>query len=266
MAGRKMIPKIIHFCWFGNNPKPDIIIKCINSWKKYCPDYEIIEWNESNFDINSNQYVKEAYENKKWAFVSDCVRLYALFTFGGVYLDTDCELLKNIDCFLLHNGVVTGYQEDVSIPAAIIFSNKNNEWIKAMLDYYIDKHFVLENGKCDLTTNSTIITVLSMRKFGFNIGDDTIKFGNVKLFPTIVFAPIAKKKKDALKAKESLFDVNPELTYSIHHGTATWYKKTLKNKIWAFFVGIIRALIGTKNYNRIKARILKKQYLKSNIN
>ena len=92
-----MIPKKIHYCWFGGNPLPELAIKCIESWKKYCPDYEIIEWNESNFDVNALKYTKEAYENKKMAFVSDVARMYALVNIGGIYMDTDVELLKNLD-------------------------------------------------------------------------------------------------------------------------------------------------------------------------
>lgn len=89
-----MIPKTIHYCWFGGNPKSKLVEKCIKSWKKYCPDYEIIEWNEKNFDINCFDYVKEAYEAQKWAFVTDYVRIWALNTYGGVYLDTDVEIKK----------------------------------------------------------------------------------------------------------------------------------------------------------------------------
>lgn len=83
-----MIPKIIHYCWFGGNPKSNLIKQCIDSWKKYCPDYQIIEWNESNFDINCNPYVKAAYEDKKWAFVSDYARLYIVYNRGGGYIST----------------------------------------------------------------------------------------------------------------------------------------------------------------------------------
>ena len=84
-----MIPKVIHYCWFGRNPKPRLAEKCLASWRKYCPDYKIIEWNEDNFDIGSNLYVKQAYESKKWAFVTDVVRLQVLYTHGGIYMDTD---------------------------------------------------------------------------------------------------------------------------------------------------------------------------------
>ena len=92
-----MIPKKIHYCWFGGNPLPSLAVKCIESWKKYLPDYEIKEWNESNFDLNYNDYVREAYEAKKWAFITDVVRLYAMVTEGGIYMDTDVEVLKPLD-------------------------------------------------------------------------------------------------------------------------------------------------------------------------
>ena len=99
---KNKIPKIIHYCWFGGNPLPELAEKCIESWKKYLPDYEIIRWDENNFDFNINDYVKEAYENKKWAFITDYVRLYAMYNYGGIYMDTDVEVLKSLDCFLIH--------------------------------------------------------------------------------------------------------------------------------------------------------------------
>lgn len=260
-----MIPKIIHYCWFGNNPKPEIIKKCIDSWHKFCPDYQIIEWNESNFDVTISRYVKEAYESKKWAFVSDYVRLFVLYKYGGIYLDTDCEVLKNLDVFLNHDGVIGGYEEDVYISTATMFSEKENKWIKTLLDYYNDKQFVLSDGKYDLTTNTTILTVLSMKRFGFNIGDDHINFGNVKLYPSVYFAPLTKRKNDALNNKISSFEIDENETYCIHHGTATWYKRNFKSKFKAFLVKIIRAFLGHKRYIKFKARIVKKKFLKSNI-
>ena len=260
-----MIPKIIHYCWFGKGTKSKIILKCIDSWKKYCPDYQIIEWNETNFDINQNQYVKEAYDKQKWAFVSDFARLKALYEYGGVYVDTDCEILQNIDSFLEEGGVVTGYQEEVSIPAAIMFAEKGNEWIKNMVEYYDDKHFLLPDGKCNLTTNSTIITVLSIKRFGFNIGDNNISFGNVKLYPTVYFAPVARNKKNNIDGDLKAFDIDPKLSFAVHHGTASWYKKTFKNKIKAGFVGILRFFLGHKHYSKMKAKILKRRYIKSEI-
>ena len=130
-----MIPKKIHYCWFGGNPLPELAIKCIESWKKYCPDYEIIEWNESNFDVNALKYTKEAYENKKMAFVSDVARMYALVNIGGIYMDTDVEVYKPLDPFLNDEGF-TGF-EDIHYPVtATMGAVKNNPVIKLMLDYY----------------------------------------------------------------------------------------------------------------------------------
>ena len=106
-----MIPKVIHYCWFGNNPKPKMVKKCINSWKKYCSDYEIIEWNENNFDVNYCDYVKEAYEAKKWAFVSDFARLWIIYNCGGIYLDTDVEIIRNLD-ELLNDKAFFGFEDN----------------------------------------------------------------------------------------------------------------------------------------------------------
>ena len=118
-----MIPKIIHYCWFGDKELPKLAKKCLASWKKYCPDYQIKCWNESNFDVNSNQYVKEAYENKKYAFVTDYVRLYALYNFGGVYMDTDVEVIKNIDDFLNCKGF-SSFESTNLVPTGILASEK----------------------------------------------------------------------------------------------------------------------------------------------
>lgn len=106
-----MIPKKIHYCWFGKGEKPKLAKKCINSWKKYCPDYEIIEWNEDNFDLNLNAYTKWCYENKKYAFLSDFVRLWVVNEHGGVYFDTDVEVVRNLD-FLLDNVAFFGFETD----------------------------------------------------------------------------------------------------------------------------------------------------------
>lgn len=130
-----MIPKVIHYVWLGKGEKNERIKHCIDSWKKYLPDYEIKEWNEDNFDINSNEFVKKAYENKKYAFASDVVRLYALYNEGGIYMDTDVEVYKSLDEFLHLEGF-TGF-EDVHYPVtATMGCEKGNPVIKMMLDYY----------------------------------------------------------------------------------------------------------------------------------
>ena len=122
------IPKIIHYCWFGKKEKPNIVKKCISSWKVILKDYEIIEWNEENFDISSNNFVRQAYENGKFAFVSDYVRVYALYNYGGIYLDTDVEVFKNFDP-LLNNESFWGFEEKNFIATSTIGAQKNNKFI-----------------------------------------------------------------------------------------------------------------------------------------
>ena len=130
-----MIPKIIHYCWFGGNPLSDLAQKCIDSWKKYCPDYEIKEWNESNFDLNSCDYVREAYQAKKWAFVTDYVRLYAMVTEGGIYMDTDVEVIRPLDSFL-SNRAFSGFEDETNIPTGIMACEKGFPLFEELLEEY----------------------------------------------------------------------------------------------------------------------------------
>ena len=145
-----MIPKKIHYCWFGKNKKNEIIEKCIQSWKIHCPDWEIIEWNEDNFDVTSIQYMKEAYECKKYAFVSDVARLLIVYQSGGIYLDTDVELLDNIE-FLLDNEAFYFFESERNIATGLGFgAEKNHKSVNQLLNYYNNKCFVI-NQRMDLT-------------------------------------------------------------------------------------------------------------------
>lgn len=167
-----MIPKIIHYCWFGGNPLPELAQKCIASWKKYCPDYEIKEWNESNFDLNCCDYVREAYEAKKWAFVSDVARLYAMVTEGGIYMDTDVEVVKPLDSLLQYHAV-SGFESNTMIPTGLMACEKGNPMFKEFLDEYQMAHFILPDGTLDKTTNVVRITNTCL-KYGF-IPDNTMQ-------------------------------------------------------------------------------------------
>lgn len=214
-----MIPKTIHYCWFGKGKKSELIETCIKSWKKYCPDYEIIEWNEENFDINSNQFVKEAYENKKWAFVTDFVRLYVLDKYGGIYMDTDVELLKSIDNYL-DNHAFSGFETKNKIPTAIMGAEKNNEWIKYLLSYYEDRSFYTPEGKLDTTTNIEIITEMTKAKYNVILdGTEQEVNGIFKLYPQDYFCP-----KDYTTGSINLTDN----TTCIHHFSASWHSKIEK--------------------------------------
>lgn len=216
-----MIPKIIHYCWFGENPLPELAVKCIESWKKYCPDYKIIEWNESNFDLTCCEYVKEAYQEKKWAFVSDYVRLKVVYDNGGIYLDTDVELLKSLDNFLLDGafyGIEQSSCEEKYIATGLGFgAEKNHFTVKAMLDDYENVHFVTEDG-IDNTT-CPVRNTGSLLKYGIETIDGLKKYDGFSVYPSEYFCPI-------------MFNSNvkkfTENTVSIHHYTASWYNKSEK--------------------------------------
>ncbi len=150
-----MIPNTIHYCWFGGNPKSDLILRCIDSWKKYCPDYEIIEWNESNFDVNIISYVKDAYSAKKWAFVSDYARLWIIYTQGGIYLDTDVLLHNTLDELLSHNCWLAS--DDVRYVATGLGfgAQKGHPLIKAIMDEYETYSFT--TGKTCVQLNTQVL-------------------------------------------------------------------------------------------------------------
>ena len=154
-----MIPKIIHYCWFGGKKKPKNVKKCIRSWKKYCPDFEIIEWNETNSPYLDCKYSKEAYECKKWAFVSDYIRVLVLYEQGGIYMDTDYELIRPIDN-LLSNTIFAGFETETKIAAGIVGCAKENEMFKNWLKEYRMRSFLKENGEQDLTTIVSYFTAM----------------------------------------------------------------------------------------------------------
>lgn len=209
-----MIPKIIHYCWFGENPLPDTAIKYIDTWKKYCPTYEIREWNEKNFDINCCTYVKEAYENKKWAFVTDYVRLYALVNYGGIYMDTDVEVLKSLDKFL-DNRAFSGFEKEDAIPTGIMGCEQGNELFNELLHYYDNRHFVDNNGQFDMTTNVQTITNMLLKK-GLKLNNTFQVVEGFALYPKDYFCP-----KDY---ETGLIDITSN-TYTIHHFNASWHSK-----------------------------------------
>lgn len=236
-----MIPKVIHYCWFGRNPLPPLAIKCIESWKKYLPDYEIKEWNEDNFDLSLYPYVKEAYESRKFAFVTDVVRLYALYHEGGIYMDTDVEVLKTLDPFL-HHHAFSGFENDRNIPTGIMASEKGGKWAKDNLEYYNDRHFIKEDGTMDLTTNVVTITNY-MLPFGLRQDNTYQDFPNlITFYPKDYFCPI-EHEGHLLKMTEN--------TVCIHHFAGSWLsgKNLLKKRI-SQIIGarVTRILISFKRF------------------
>lgn len=217
-----MIPKKIHYCWFGGNPLPELAVKCIESWKKYCPDYEIIEWNEKNFDLSCNKYVKEAFECKKWAFITDYVRLYAMVNQGGIYMDTDVEVLKNLDIFL-KNKAFSGFEREDAIPTGIMASEKDFPLFKKLLADYDGRAFIKENGEMDLTTNVTTITNICLNH-GLILNNQKQTINDFTLYPKEIFCP---------KSYETGKIECTENTYTIHHFAGSWHTEKEK-KIKSF--------------------------------
>ena len=154
-----MIPKTIHYCWFGRNPLPDSAVKCINSWRKFFPDYQILEWNEDNFDVECIPYTAEAYQAKKYAFVSDYARFWILYHHGGIYFDTDVEVIKSMDD-IIEKGAFMGIEVDAGsdnthplvAPGLGIAVESGHSFYKKLLDYYANIHFLNEDGSLNQMT------------------------------------------------------------------------------------------------------------------
>ena len=211
---RGQIPKKIHYCWFGGKPLSDEAKRNIESWRKYCPDYEIIRWDENNFDVNSNQYVREAYSAAKWAFVTDYVRLFVLYNNGGIYMDTDVELVAPLDCFLKHDAF-SGFESNSSISTCIMACKKRFKLFGELMDYYDDKHFSREDGSLNMTTNVSIITDIC-RKHGFVSNNKLQNIDGFVLYPSDVFCP-----KDPNSGIIHMTDS----TVAIHHFAGSWLNK-----------------------------------------
>ena len=216
-----MIPKIIHYCWFGRGEKPALAQMCIESWKKFLPDYDLKEWNEDNFDINQNQYVKEAYENRKFAFVTDYVRLYAIYTEGGVYMDTDVEVLGSYDQFL-HHHAFSGFETDGNVPTGMMAAEKGSVWAKELLDQYADRVFVKSDGSFDMTTNTTVITRYMVGK-GLVQNNTYQDFpGLCTMYPSDFFCP-KDHRTGVIKCSTN--------TVCIHHFAGSWTNHTWIGKL-----------------------------------
>lgn len=237
-----MIPKIIHYCWFGGNPLPESAIKCIESWKKFFPGYTIVEWNESNFDFNCNAYVREAYEAKKWAFVSDYARFWILYHKGGLYFDTDVEVIKPFDDILSKGGFMgqeavvlsstksnildfeesnTSDNSDLTVaPGLGIATAPGLQLYKEILDFYETLHFIRE-GVMD-TTTICVFTTNILKKYGYDETEKKIqRVAGITIYPPDYFCPM-----NYLTGEITLTDN----THSIHWYGASW-KSDIESKI-----------------------------------
>ena len=256
-----MIPKTIHYCWFGRNPKPKLAEKCIKSWKKYCPDYEIIEWNEDNFDIASAPlYVRQAYDAKKWAFVTDYVRLKIVYDNGGIYMDTDVEIIKPLDGFLNHNAFF-GFEDEQHIATGLGFgAEKSYALLQKLMDDYLDISFIDENGEYDLMPCPQR-NLRCFQDFGVRSNNQIQVINGCAFYPTDYFCP-----KD--------FHTNQiiitERTHTIHHFSGSWIDPTQRkneekwrrrqkwDKILRVPKRVAKEILGNTNYEKLRELLLRK--------
>lgn len=223
-----MIPKMIHYCWFGRNPKSDLAEKCIASWKKICPDYEIIEWNEDNFEIeNCPLYVRQAYEMKKWAFVTDYVRLQVVYDHGGIYLDTDVELLKKLD-LLLSCEAYFGFENEKMVATGLGFGAvKHAKILQEMMQDYQNIPFILPDGSLDrIPCPKRNTQVLLKHGLDTTHHDQIQTLDCVTVYPPDYFCP---------KSFDTGLLRRTKNTFSIHHFDASWYDESQqqsKNNRW----------------------------------
>ncbi|MCR5783960.1 MAG: glycosyl transferase [Clostridia bacterium] len=259
-----MIPKIIHYCWVGGNPLPDSAKKCIRSWKKHCPGYKIIEWNESNYDFTQAQYMKEAYEAKKWGFVPDYARLDIIYKHGGIYLDVDVEIVKSFDP-LLELPAFAGFQDENNIALGLGFgAEAGNPVIGELRDSYSLMHFIRPDGTFDTSPSPMLNTRTLVDKYGVILNGEYQEFPDITVFPPEYFCP--KSFADGIIRKT-------ENTYSIHHFDASWFteegKKRLadmwehkqkRSKKLAFrkkYGGFFRKVFGDERWEKMKSLFIR---------
>lgn len=234
-----MIPKIIHYVWLGDpNKKPKLLFDCIESWKKFCPDYQIMEWNENNISFSESIYAREAYEKKKYAFVADYIRIKVLNEYGGIYLDTDVEITKSFDD-LLENEFLISFENEVHLETAILASTKGHPFTKQIIDFYLKYPFVYKD-KPDTTPAPVLLTHFLRKNYGLKLKNRYQKLNNlqepdqptVTALPTEYFCPINYTTKEMKKT---------ENTYAIHYFSATWFSGKMKTRE-KFLKGIYKTL------------------------
>ena len=215
-----MIPKVIHYCWFGGNPLPESAKECIESWKKFFPDYEIKEWNESNFNVNITTYTAEAYKAKKYAFVSDYARFWILYKYGGVYFDTDVEVIRPLD-EIIERGAFMGceidgqdpHYGDIAVaPGLGLAVEPEHQVYKAILDKYSELRFYNNDGTLD-TTTVVLHTTRVLKKYGLQNITGIQNINGIYIYPKCYFNPFDDATGRLNKTKE---------TYTIHWFSKTW--------------------------------------------
>lgn len=243
MTTENSIPKTIHYCWFGGGAKPDIVKRCIESWNTHLHDYEIIEWNENNVDLNSNSYMKEAYHAKKYAFVSDYVRVYALYHYGGIYLDTDVEVFKSFDNLLTHQSF-WGFEQENFIATSTIGAARGNTLIKEFLDLYKGRPFIKEDGSFDDGTNVALVTKM-LQNHGLKKSGEYQVIGEANvIYPQPFLSPYDYINCRNYKTSD---------TYAMHYFYKSWLppKARIKSNLKKYAAKVI----GGENIAKLRKKV-----------
>lgn len=243
-----MIPKIIHYIWLGGNPLPKLVKKCIKSWKKFCPGYEIKLWNEENLDLKKYQFAFDAYNGGKYAFASDVFRFDILSKYGGIYLDVDVQLCKPLDS-LLNLNFFTGFEkEDMVAPGLIMGAEPNNKICLDMVEIYKSKQF--DSTKLNENTICILTTKYLGDNYNLKLTNQTQEIGDgIKIFATEYFCPKDYITRETHKTKN---------TISIHHYLASWTKKpNFFDVLKIRCKKLLKKIVGEKNYQKIKGKVRK---------
>lgn len=240
-----MIPKKIHYCWFGKGILPIREKRCIESWKKFMPDFEFILWDEIRFDVNSVPFTQEAYQVKKYAFVADYVRLFALSTEGGIYLDTDVEIIRPLYP-LLEYDAFGGFETNLVIQTGVIGSIANGIFVSKMFEYYQNRHFLLLDGSFDQTPNSAVFSNL-LRGEGLVLNNLQQSLAGIEIFPSDYFCPINQATWE-IKVTEN--------SYCIHYLSGSWLSKS--ERITRALKSLIGHVFGFKAVENIRNMVGKK--------
>lgn len=218
---KPQIPKVIHYCWFGKNPLPERYKEWMSSWKKYCPDYEIVEWNESNYDVTKNSYMGQAYEAKKWGFVSDYARLDIIYNHGGIYLDTDVELIRSLDD-LLYQEAFCGFSYDLQVASGLGFGAvKKLPIIRALRDQYNHLTFKKADGTLNLTITPEYQSSFLVNK-GLKLNGEFQEIEKLRIYPATFFCGIMGTTQKTIIT---------DSTFSLHHFDGSWVDKEQKRKL-----------------------------------
>jgi len=243
------IPKVIHYIWLGPKPLDKVSKKCMKTWEEVLFDYEIVRWDDEKCKniIEANLYARQAYDAKKYAFASDYLRLYVLYNYGGIYMDTDVKVIKKLDEFL-NLPAFTSFQDDSMILTALMGSEKGGKWVERLLKYYDGKEFIDSNGNIDYTTNVTIITEMSEQIGLVRNGKQQVLRDEVYIFPREYFCPL-----DTRNSRRNKITNN---TYAMHlyNGSWTpWYRRVF-SKIKKKTGLNVEKILGKKLYDKLSKK------------